>query len=297
MTTRLFVVLLLLVAGLAVAQTGSDPSLKLEPLDLGTAEDEDPVIVEPEPEWVEGRGENELVLIHGLGASAELWHDMLPFLNNTFKVHVYELHGHGKTPAVKDPSIVSEAQALHRWIQEQGLTYPSLVGHGLGGMVALQYAFDHPGDINRLVVIDAGPRQLASKEQKAEVAAALLDDYDRFVASQFLNLSVMPDVNEKAVDWALRTDAVTFSSLLMSSFDWDLSGRLHQQSVPMLVVGSAAYLPEPGNERGYLESYGYGDARVLSFKRVADTGHYLMLEKATYVASVIMVFIKADSYK
>jgi len=297
-TIRLLTILLLaaLWAGAATAQTGPDPSVKLESLQLGTA-DEDTIPVEPEPQWLEGHGENELVLIHGLGASAEIWDAMLPYLTNSFDVHVYEMRGHGATKPLDDPSIVSETAALRAWIEERGLVYPSLVGHGMGGMIALQYAFDHPADVNRLVIMDAGPQQLASAERKAEVATSLMNDYDRFVATHFVDISHDQEICEKAVDWALRTDAVTFSSLLLSSFDWDLTPRLAHQSVPMLVMGSASFLPEPGNERAILGQYGYSDARVLSFKRVEGTGHYLMLEKPTYVASVIMVFVKADQYR
>ena len=249
------------------------------------------------PEWIEGRGQNEIVLIHGLGASNDIWHELTPYLAGSFNLFFYELHGHGQTPPLRNPSINEEAAALHTWIEEKELIYPTLVGHGMGGMIAMQYAFDHPADVQRLIVIDAGPRQLASDEQKAEVARALLDDYDRFVASHFIDVSPSTEVNEMAVDMALRTDSATFASLLLSSFDWDLSEMLPRQSVPMLVIGSQSFLPEEGKEREYLEMYGFGAARVLSFKRLEETGHYLMLEKPTYLASVISVYIRQEEFE
>lgn len=241
--------------------------------------------------WVEGRGENELVLIHGLGANRNIWREVRPYLANSFEVHEYELHGHGSTPPLPDATIETEAAALGAWIAEQGLIYPTLVGHGLGGMVAMQYAFDHPADVQRLVVIDCAPRQLASPGLKDDVARALLEDYDRFVASRYIDVSGDPAINDEAVDMALRTDSATFASLLLSSFDWDLTDELPRQSVPMLVIGSEYFLPQEGYERGFLEEYGYGTARVLSFKRIGHTGHYLMLENPTYLASVIMVWV------
>jgi len=289
--------LILLANGLAMAQSGSDPSLKLEPLKLEPEPDEEFLVPEPDPQWLEGRGENEVVLVHGLGGSAEVWNSVLPYLTNGFTVKVYELHGHGATKPMKNPSIAAESVALGQWIKDQELVYPSLVGHGLGGMIAMQYTFDHPSEVNRLIIVDSGPRQLASPEYKAEVGERLMNDYDRFVASHFVGISKREEISEKAVDWALRTDAVTFTSLLLSSFDWDLTSRLAYQSVPMLVVGSASFLPEPGKERAQLTQYGFSDARVLSFKRVQGSGHYVMLENPTYMASIIQVFLKADQYR
>jgi pimeloyl-ACP methyl ester carboxylesterase len=278
----LAVVLLLIVAAAAGAQ--GPPADEVED-QVGEATSDS------RPEWIERRGENEIVLIHGLGASNAIWKDLRPYLANTFEVHEYELHGHGTTPPLPDATIETEAAALRDWITDQGLIYPTLVGHGLGGMIAMQYAFDHPADVQRLVVIDAAPRQLASPELKKKVARALLDDYDRFVASRYIATSQLPEINEMAVDMALRTDSATLASLLLSSFDWDLTEELPRQSVPMLVIGSEFFLPQDGYERDFLEQYGYGSARVLSFKRLEHTGHYLMLEKPTYLASVIMVYV------
>ena len=249
------------------------------------------------PQWLEGRGENELVLVHGLGAQADIWNDLLPFIVNQFRVHVYELHGHGSTEPLPEPSILAETDALRAWILEQGLVYPTLVGHGLGGMIAMQYTMDHPADVDRLVVIDAGPRQIAAEEHKQNVARSLRDDYDRFVASRYVGISPDPEVCDQAVDWALRTDAVTFTNLLLSSFDWDITERLANQSVPMLVVGSHSYLPEAGYEREFLQQYGYDAARVLSFKRIPEVGHYLMLEKPSYLASVLTVYLRAEEFR
>ena len=247
---------------------------------------------EQEPEWLEGIGENELVLIHGLGADSTIWERITPYLKNQFDLHVYELHGHGRTPALENPSLENEVAALRQWIEEQGLYYPTLVGHGLGGMIAMRYTFDHPADVKRLVVIDAAPKQLATPEQKDDIARSLLEDYDRFVASRYVAISPDEAVNERAVDMALRTDSATFASLLLDSFDWDVSDEISSQAVPMLVVGSQSFLPDAGYERQYLTMYGFADARALAFKRLEGTGHYCMLEKPTYLGSVIAVWVK-----
>jgi pimeloyl-ACP methyl ester carboxylesterase len=274
---------------------GEDGRLRIVEEDsLAVDHQEEPEADGEAPAWIEGRGENELVLIHGLGANNSVWKDLRPYLVNTFDLHEYELHGHGDTRPLPDATIEAEAAALRSWIQEQGLIYPSLVGHGLGGMVAMQYAFDHPRDVQRLVVIDTAPRQLAAPELKEKVARAMLEDYDRFVASRYINTSHDPEINQMAVDMALRTDSATFASLLLSSFDWDLTEELSRQSVPMLVIGSEFFLPQDGYERAFLEEYGYGQARVLSFKRLAHTGHYCMLEKPAMLASIILVYITQE---
>jgi pimeloyl-ACP methyl ester carboxylesterase len=277
----LAVIVCALAAAAALAQDGAGGRTAEPDTDAGD-----------DSQWLEGIGENELVLVHGLGASARIWDRVLPFLKNNFQLHVYELHGHGQTPPLERPSLDAEVAALRAWIQDKGLIYPAIVGHGLGGMIAMQYTFAHPVDVQRLIVIDAAPRQLATAEQKRDIARALVEDYDRFVASRYVAISRDEGICDLAVDMALRTDSATFTALLLDSFDWDLSEELPRQAVPMLVVGSEAFLPDAGYERAYLAEYGFGEARSLAFKRVEGTGHYLMLEKPTFLGSVITVWLR-----
>ena len=241
-------------------------------------------------EVMEGRGELEMVLIHGLGSNVEVWDGMLPFLNGTFKVATFELAGHGHTQPIADNSISKEVTRLEAFIKEQGFAYPTLVGHGMGGMIALQYALNHPVDVNRLIMMDSAPVQMASPEQKNEVTDELLNNYDRFVAGRYSVMSPMPDITDQVVDSALKTDRTTFVSLLMSSFEFDMTDELHSFTVPMLIIGSELLFPNPDQTKAILEQIGFGKARSISFKRLGQTGHFMMLERAVYTASIVRTF-------
>ena len=263
------------------------------------AQDPDPG---PSPDSVgrtevrEGRGEYEMVLIHGLGASSEIWNGMIPYLSGTFKVWTFELSGHGKTQPILDPTIEKEADRLGAFLKENDIVFPTLVGHGMGGMVALQFSLDHPADVHRLVMIDAAPKQLATQEQKKEVALALVNNYDEFIFNRYSSMSPDPDITEQIVDMALRTDRVSFTSMLMSSFDYDVTDRLYELTVPLLVVGSELLFPNLDTAKQVLDQIGFGKARALAFKRMGMTGHYVMLERPPYTASVLLAFgVSRDS--
>ncbi len=237
----------------------------------------------------------EMILIHGLGANASVWDGIVPFLQNTFHVRVFELAGHGLTKPVADDSITKEVDRLAEFIVAQNFDYPTLVGHGMGGMIAMQYALDHPAGVHRLIVMDSAPKQLIGPEEKAVVAEQLITNYDQFVASRYLSMSTSETVSERAIDMALRTDSATFVSLLMSSFDYDMTARLRTLSVPMLIIGSEMMFPENQSSRQLLAYYGFAEAHSLSFKRMAHTGHMMMLEQPIMTASVLLAFgVTAD---
>jgi len=246
---------------------------------------------------IEGRGEYEMVLIHGLGGNADIWNECLPFLKGTFKVWTFELAGHGITQPIIDPTITKEAERLGEFLKEQGIVYPTLVGHAMGGMIALQYTIDHPADVGRIIVMDTAPKQLASKEQMAAVGQELANNYDQYVYSRFVNMTPNEEITERIVDTALRTDSASFISLLMSSFDFDVTDQLFTLPVPMLVVGSELMFPANDSSQHLLEHYGFGKARSLSFKRMGGTGHFMMMERPVYLASVLLAFGKTADYQ
>jgi pimeloyl-ACP methyl ester carboxylesterase len=244
------------------------------------------------PVEIEGRGENEMVLIHGLGGNADIWDDCLPYLKGSFQVFTFELAGHGRTQPIADPTIAKEARRLREFLQENDIVYPTLVGHALGGMIALEYTIDYPADVSRLIVLDSAPMQLAGSEQKAAVGRELATNYDEYVFHRFSNMTPDQEVTARIVDTALRTDSATFISLLMSSFDFDVSDQLNSMPVPMLIIGSELMFPSDDDSRHLLEHYGWGKARSLSFKRMGGTGHFMMLEQPVYLSSVVMTFTK-----
>ncbi len=244
----------------------------------------------PYPEYLENRGDFEMVLIHGLGANSSIWDSISPYLMGTFKVWTFELSGHGDTQPTMNPTIESESKRLAEFLKQEDISYPTLVGHGMGGMIALQYTIDNPADVHRLIMMDSAPMQLATMEQKKLVGQAILEDYDLFVASRYLNMSFEPDVTDRVLEMALRTDSATFVSLLMSSFDFDVTEDLGRLSVPLLVIGSEMMFPTPESSRPMLETIGFQNARSLNFKRMGKTGHYIMIERPVSTASVLLAF-------
>lgn len=232
----------------------------------------------------------DLVLIHGLGGSAAVWDDVVGPLRLAFNVWSFEMPGHGATRPIQDPTIERVGELLEDYIHEHGIRNPVLVGHGMGGLVALRYAFDRPDAVSRVVLIDAAPKQLATSEQKAAVADQLVRNYDRFLAGYYLNMSPREDINQKVVDIALRTDQITFQQLMLSSFDFDVTDELMTQAVPILLIGSAMMFPDPSLARESMNRMGFGDARAISYKTMPELGHYVMLEQPGYTASVIIAF-------
>ncbi|MEV1330683.1 alpha/beta fold hydrolase [Micromonospora costi] len=111
--------------------------------------------------WYESRGAGRpLVLLHGAYGAAETFAPLLPALTGRHRVIRVDLQGHGRTADVERPlrheSMADDVAALLRHLD---LPDADLLGHSLGGGVALRVAIQHPALVRRLVVVSAPCRR------------------------------------------------------------------------------------------------------------------------------------------
>jgi len=242
----------------------------------------------------QGRGENEIVLIHGLGSNNEIWRHFAPYLMGSYKVWEFELPGHGSTKPIVNPDIVSVSELLNQFMRDNDIAYPTLVGHGVGGLIALRFTIDHPADVYRLIMIDIAAKQLATIEQKSSLVDGLLRDYDYTIASHYIDISPDSSIVHEVIDQALRTDSTSFISLLTSTLDFDYSSELADHSVPLLVIGSESLFPDQQTIRQRLRVLGFAKVWNLNFKRIEGSGHFVMLERPVVLAQTVLTFIKSE---
>ncbi len=99
-----------------------------------------------------------LVLIHGFGVSGHIWHRVIPFLAREYQVFVVDLPGYGQSTysETRAPWQLREmAPLLGKWLQAMGLTKVHLVGHSMGGAIAIHLASHAPELVKTLTLIDA----------------------------------------------------------------------------------------------------------------------------------------------
>lgn len=98
-----------------------------------------------------------LVLIHGITSSSATWDRVLPRLARRYTVLAPDLLGHGQSDKLRgDYSVGAHANTIRDLLDELGYGSASFVGHSLGGGVALQFAYQYPTRIDRVVLVAPG---------------------------------------------------------------------------------------------------------------------------------------------
>ncbi len=113
------------------------------------------------------KGRPQLVLLHGLGASAYGWRYLMDRLKSDFELIALDLVGFGNSsrPADSDYSLDTQSQWLHQTIQALGLRPLALVGSSMGGLLSLWLSKLHPQVYPRVIALS--PAALGKRARPA----------------------------------------------------------------------------------------------------------------------------------
>lgn len=205
-----------------------------------------------------------IVLLHGMGMNAHTWDAVARMLADRFTVVAVDLPGHGDSPCPDDPSAFTRDAALAD-LDEVLATIDGpavLVGHSLGGYLALAHAATRPGGARGIVVLNTGPGFRDPEKREG------WNERSRRNAHRF-------GVPERVAALNLQEDSVVMD-------------RVADITTPTLVLAGGEDRPEYAVSGRYLERK-MPDARFA----VLDGGSHSMHEAthATEVAELIGTFV------
>lgn len=103
-------------------------------------------------------GQTPLVVLHGLLGSSRNWQSAARALAEGFDVYALDLRNHGDSPHDEAMNLTAMVADVEHWISARFSVPVWLVGHSLGGKVAMRYAAAFPERVRALVVVDIAPR-------------------------------------------------------------------------------------------------------------------------------------------
>lgn len=163
-----------------------------------------------------------LILLHGLFGSANNWGAIAKHFSQKLQVVSVDLRNHGSSPQNDSQSYTDMAQDLIELCDALNLDKVHLLGHSLGGKVAMQFATQHPERINQLVVVDMAIRayqdththlidamlsvDLTTMKSRTEVDQALSSSIKPVMVRQFLLMNLVKDGDNLA--WRINLPAL-----------------------------------------------------------------------------------------
>jgi pimeloyl-ACP methyl ester carboxylesterase len=194
-----------------------------------------------------------MILIPGFASSGAVWDSTVEHYRGRFQCHVLSLAGFaGQPPTGITPFLESVRRDLATYIRENRLAKPVVMGHSMGGFLALWLASAEPGLVDRLVILDALPFFAAvvspgvTVETVQPMAQAMRRSYKDSTPDErdhMATRSIRPLVTseadfEKVRSWSRVSDGDTMSNAMYEMLTTDLRPNLPRIDSPALIIGT-----------------------------------------------------------
>ncbi len=105
-----------------------------------------------------GNGEP-VVILHGLFGMLDNWGTLARSLESSYQIILVDLRNHGRSPDDAEMNYAVMAKDILELIDDLEMEQPVIMGHSMGGKVAMQFAFQFPERLSKLIVVDIAPRK------------------------------------------------------------------------------------------------------------------------------------------
>ena len=163
-----------------------------------------------------------VVLVHGLFGSGDNWGIIAKYLSQSYQVISVDLRNHGRSPHSDSQSYTEMAKDLIELCNTLNLDTIHLLGHSIGGKVAMQFATQYPNRVDKLIVVDMAMREypdehthlidamiavdLPNMQSRNDVFQALSSTIDQVMVLQFLLTSLVK--SDDSLAWRINLQAL-----------------------------------------------------------------------------------------
>ena len=252
----------------------------------------------------------DIILIPGLTSHRDVWAPTAAALEGHYRFHIVQVDGFAGFPAGanSDGDVAAPvAEEITRYINETHLTRPALIGHSMGGTIAMMIAARHPDQVGRLMVVDMIPfmgamfgppgttaesvrgtaDQIRNQMRSAPPGAAA-PMIEQMIAGMTRTESARPILVQQARDSDRNTVANAFHELIVTDLRPEL-GRITAPTTVLFVIPPNAPIT-PAQYEAYTR-LSFANIRQARLIKVEDSYHFIMIDQPARFQAEVATFM------
>lgn len=241
---------------------------------------------------------NPLIILHGFMGSLDNWHSLATRFGESCQVFTVDQRNHGKSPHAEAHSIPLMVADLHAFIQTHNLENVSIIGHSMGGKVAMAFAFQYPNLVSKIIVVDIAPRKymrghddvfdaifaidLKSINSRKDAEAAMIPLMPDFGTRQFL-LKNLDRLEDGSYQWKMNLP-------VLHAYYEEITQEVNNNtpfSKPTLVIkgGNSWYISEQ-DKIDFMKLF-----PIYQFIEIPNAGHWVHAEQPNLFYEAVINFL------
>jgi pimeloyl-ACP methyl ester carboxylesterase len=256
-------------------------------------------------------GRRALVFIPGLTCGPWEWAGEITQFAPVYTIYALTLPGFDGHLAIKGPLFQTVSADFWTLLQNESIAKPVVIGHSLGGTLAIMLAEQHSDKLGGVVSVDGLPtfpgmdRMTADQKAQAvaQMTAAMASSSTpaQFAATEknyvLPNLMTSPDDIAAVAPLTARSDPAATAAWMSEDLELDLRPQLTAVSTPLLVIApyDAAFesriLPDAAAKRGYYEALLANDP-AANVQMIEPSRHFIMYDQPKKLHDAIASFVR-----
>jgi len=239
-----------------------------------------------------------MIILHGVFGSSDNWFSIGKSFAKNWKVYLVDQRNHGQSFHSDEFNYPVMANDINTFIQKESIGRPVVVGHSMGGKVAMQLAFNQPNLIKSLVVVDIAPKKYPV-HHKQLLDGLLSIDLKNVSSRQDLELHISRFENDSTVRQFLMKNVGRDQN---SNFKWKLNlnsigNNLEKLSEALDYTNpyQAKMLFIKGDNSDYINNededmirHAFPNAKIVS---IPDAGHWVQADQPEQFIKVVEDFL------
>ncbi|MBS1643622.1 MAG: alpha/beta hydrolase [Bacteroidetes bacterium] len=250
---------------------------------------------------VSGKGGPAILFIPGFASSGAVWDDTKVQFEPSHTCYTFTMAGFAGVPAEANPGFIHWETALAQFIKDQKINKPIIVGHSMGGGLALALAADYPDLVGSIIIVDALPclaamnqpdfKSSATPDCSGMVQQIVSMDKEQFKAMQVATMRrLIADTGKQAlaVAWSMRSDRKTFGQLYCDFSNTDLREKIEQIQCPSMILLESYF----SNFKPAIEEQ-YKNLKQADLRYATKGLHFIMYDDWGWYLQQLNSFISA----
>lgn len=166
-----------------------------------------------------------VIILHGIFGVSDNWVTIGRRLAEKFEVFIVDQRNHGQSPHSDTFNYFALGDDLFEFLEDHQIVNPILIGHSMGGKVAMNFALEHPSRVDQLIVVDISLREYPARREHMEILHAMLsvnfddvknrEDVEEIVArtvkSERIRLFIMKNlhrIGQTRYSWRMNVQSI-----------------------------------------------------------------------------------------
>lgn len=201
---------------------------------------------------IKGKGQP-ILLLPGFACTGAVWDETVAALSKDYECHIFTFAGFGDVPAVELPWLPKIKSGLSQYVKDKELENPIIIGHSLGGTLALCLATEASNPFEQIIVVDGLPAsgalmipnfnsdEIIYDTPYNKQMVEMKEESFKFMAQQMAQ-GMMLNTDKKALvtNWMLQADRETYVYGYTDLLKLDLREDLASISIPVTILAATS---------------------------------------------------------